>query len=190
MIVGVKHLTLKELETGLDKLRQSPKDQGLLEAIVRRPNNGQREVLQEGQLDVEEGLVGDNWRTRGSSLTPDGSPHPDMQINIMNSRVIALMAQDKSHWQLSGDQLFIDIDLSVANVTPAMQLALGSAVMEVTDKPHTNCKTFAARFGLDATSFVNSSVGKELRLRGINAKVVRSGHIRVGDIVKKLCTPW
>lgn len=180
-----KHVALPELEAGLDEIKRSPKDEGVLELIVRRPQIEEREVLAEGELDLVEGLVGDNWRTRGSRRTPDGSSHPDMQINIMNSRVIALLARDKDRWQLAGDQLFVDLDLSAENLPPGTQLIVGSAVIEVTDQPHTSCKKFAARYGRDATKFVGSPEGKRLHLRGINAKVVQSGVIRVGDVVKK-----
>ncbi|PYS81395.1 MAG: MOSC domain-containing protein [Acidobacteria bacterium] len=182
----VKHLTLKELEAGLGEIRRSPKDEGVLELIVRRPVFDEREVLAAGELDVAEGLVGDGWRTRGSSCTPDGSPHPDMQLNIMNSRVIALVAQGKDRWPLAGDQLFLDMDLSEENLPAGTRLALGSAVVEVTAQPHTGCKKFVARFGPDAMKFVNSPVGRRLNLRGINAKVVRPGVVRVGDVVKKI----
>jgi hypothetical protein len=185
-MVDVKHLTMGELEAGLEDIRQAPKDEGVLELIVRRPQIGERESLEEGELDLVEGLVGDNWRSRGSSSTPDGSSHPDMQLNIMNSRAIALVAQDKARWQLAGDQLFIDMDLSDENLPPGTRLALGSAVIEVTAQPHNGCKKFVARFGLDAMKFVNSPVGKELHLRGINGKVVQPGVIRVGDVARKL----
>jgi hypothetical protein len=182
----VKHLTIEELEAGLEMIRQSPADEGRLELIVRRPQIDAREILEEGALDLAEGLVGDTWRTRGSSRPADGSSHPDMQLNIMNARMIALVAQDKARWQLAGDQLFIDMDLSAENLPTGTRLALGSAVIEVTDQPHNGCKKFVARFGLDAMKFVNSAVGKQLHLRGINAKVVQGGTIRVGDIAKKL----
>ena len=182
----VKHLTKSELEAGLNQIRQSPKADGVLHMIVRRPATDQREVLDEGELDLVEGLVGDNWRIRGSKSTEDGSAHPEMQLNIMNSRVIALLAQDEARWKLAGDQLFIDMDLSAENLPPGTRLALGSAVIEVTPIPHTGCQKFVARFGADAAKFVNSPVGRELRLRGINARVVQSGLIRRGDVVKKL----
>lgn len=183
---NIKHLTMPELEAGLDEIRQSPKDNGVLEWIVRRPETNRREVLEEGKLDIVEGLVGDNWITRGSSRTKDGSSHPDMQLNIMNSRVIALVAQHKERWQLAGDQLFLDIDLSAENLPPGSRLAMGEAVIEVSPQPHTGCKKFVARFGLDAMKFVNSRLRKPLKLRGINAKVVQSGKIRVGDVVRKI----
>lgn len=186
MVVGVKHLTMEELEAGLDEIRQSPKDEGVLELIVRRPLLDEREVLEEGELHPADGLVGDSWRTRGSSRTPDGSSHPDMQLNIMNARAIALVAQHKDRWPLAGDQLFIDMDLSAENLPAGTRLALGSAIIEVTEQPHTGCKKFVARFGLDAMKFVNSSVGKQLHLRGINAKVVQPGMIRVGNKIKKI----
>ena len=182
----MKHATMAELEAGLENIRQSPTDTGVLALIVRRPQVEAREVLEVGELDQVEGLVGDNWKTRGSSQTADGSAHPDMQLNIMNARVIALVAQKKARWALAGDQLYMDIDLSAENVPPGTRLSLGEAVIEVTDQPHTGCKKFAARFGLDALKFISSHVGKQLQLRGINAKVIRSGAIRVGDTVKKV----
>ena len=182
----VKHLTMEELEAGLDEIRQAPKDMGLLDLIVRRPRETEREILEEGELDLTDGLVGDNWTTRGSSGTPDGTSHPHMQLNIMNTRVIALVSPDKERWSLAGDQLFINLDLSDENLPPGTRLSLGSAVIEVTEIPHAGCKKFVARFGMDAMKFVNSTVGKELHLRGINAKVVQPGTIRVGDVAKKL----
>ena len=182
----VKHLTMEELEAGLDDIRRSPKDEGVLELIVRRPSLGERESLTEGELDVAQGLVGDTWRTRGSRRSKDGLAHPEMQINVMNSRVIALVAQERERWHLAGDQLFVDLDLSVENLPPGTRLAVGSAVIEVTPEPHTGCEKFLSRFGVDAMKFVNSPLGRQLNLRGINAKVVQPGVIRVRDLAKKL----
>ena len=182
----IRHLTTEELEAGLKDIALSPKDNGRIEMIVRRPADEQREVLTEAKLDLTEGLVGDNWKTRGSKRTPDGCAHPEMQINIMNARVIALLAQDKDRWQLAGDQLFIDMDLSAENLPAGTRLSLGSAILEITAMPHTGCKKFAERFGQDAIRFVNSPTGKELHLRGINAKVIQAGTIQVGDTVIKI----
>lgn len=182
----VRHLPMDELEAGLREIRQSPQDEGVLKLIVRRPSAEAREVLEVGELDLIEGMVGDTWHIRGSSRMPDGSSHPDMQLNIMNARAIALIAGDKERWQLAGDQLYIDLDLSLDNLPAGTQLALGTAVIEVTDQPHTGCKKFVARFGLDAMKFVNSPVGRELCLRGINARVAQPGTVRVGDTVRKI----
>ena len=180
------HLTTEQLEAKLDELRQAPKDAGTLDLIVRRPRSNEREILSEGELNLLEGLAGDSWRFRGSSRTADGSPHPEMQLNIMNSRVIALLAQEKERWSLAGDQLFIDLDLSAENLPPGTHLSLGSALIEVTAEPHTGCKKFVERFGLDAMKFVNSPIGRQLNLRGINAKVIQAGVIRVGDMAQKI----
>jgi hypothetical protein len=182
----MSHLTREELEAGLEEIRKAPKDEGRLKLIVRRPHVDEREILEEATLDLNEGLVGDSWKNRPSSRTPDGSPHPDMQINIMNSRVTALVAQSPERWQLAGDQLYLDMDLSAENLPAGTRLAVGSAVLEITPPPHTGCHKFVSRFGLDAMKFVNSELGRELRLRGLNAKVVHSGTIRVDDVVKKL----
>lgn len=181
----IEHLTLEQLEAGLEHIRQSPKDVGVLKLISRRPNTDEREVVDEAQLDPAHGLVGDNWKARGSRSSLDGIANPEMQLNVMNARVIGLIAQDKSRWALAGDQLFVDFDLSEANVPPGTRLAIGSVVIEVTAPPHLGCKKFSARFGPDAMKFVNSSEGKQLHLRGINAKVVKAGVIRAGDVIKK-----
>lgn len=182
---AITHLTTEELEAGLDYIRRSPKDEGRLELIVCRPEVDARKVLETGELNIDFGLIGDNWKTRGSSRTDNGFGHPDMQLNVMNSRAAALVAQEKSRWQLAGDQLYVDLDLSDENLAPGAQLEIGSAVIEVTAIPHNGCKKFVSRFGLDAMKFVNSEIGKKLHLRGINAKVVKSGTVRTGDIVKK-----
>lgn len=182
----MEHLTMEQLENGLSEVVLSPKDDGGLEMIVRRPEVDKREVLEVGMLDIDEGLIGDTWRNRPSSRTKDGSAHPEMQLNIMNARVIDLLAQDRERWQWAGDQLFLDLDLSRDNLPTGTQLSIGSAIIEVTAIPHTGCKKFVARYGLDAMKFVNARERKDLRLRGINAKVIQGGTIRVGDLVKKL----
>lgn len=142
-----------------------------------------REVVDPAELSLAEGLVGDTWSKRGSNRTTDGSSHPDMQLNIMGSRTIALLAQSPERWALAGDQLYVDLDLSEANLPPGTQLMIGSAVVEVTPQPHTGCGKFVERFGLDAMKFVNSPLGRSLRLRGLNARVVKPGTIRAGDSV-------
>jgi hypothetical protein len=182
----MKHMTWSELAAGVDAIRSAPKSEGVLELIVRRPKVDGRELLQEARLDLAEGLVGDTWRMRKSSRTLDGSPHPDTQLNIMNARAAALVAVEKHRWPLAGDQLYIDMDLSTANLPAGTRLGLGTAVIEVTDQPHTGCAKFVARFGEDAMKFVNSPLGRQLCLRGINAKVVQPGLIRVGATVQKL----
>jgi hypothetical protein len=181
-----KHLTMKELEAGLDEIRRSPHDEGELILIVRRPQTDKRETLAKGQLDLEQGLVGDNWQVRGSSSNTNGAADFDRQLTLMNSRVIALIAPDKARWPLAGDQLFVDMDLSTQNLPPGTRLKLGSAIIEVTAPPHTGCKKFVSRFGADAIKFVNSPEGRQLCLRGINARVIQPGVIQVGDLAKKI----
>lgn len=181
-----RHLTEAELQHALPQIRQAPQRRGQLKLIVARPRTDERLVLEEGQLTAEEGLQQDNWLLRGSKHTEDGSAHPDMQITLMNARVIAAVAQDEARWALAGDQLYVDLDLSVDNLPPGTRLALGSAVLEVTEKPHNGCRKFSERFGQDAVRWMNSPEGKKMRLRGMYARVVQPGTIRVGDVVQVL----
>ena len=181
-----KHRSQFELEAGLDEIGRAPDDAGELKLIVRRPAPGEREVLTEAALDIDNGLAGDNWLQRGSRHTDDGSAHPDMQLNIMNARVARLIAGSPERWPLAGDQLYIDMNLSDDNLPPGTRLSLGEAIIEVTAEPHLGCQKFKQRFGEAAMKFVNSDRGKILKLRGINAKIVRGGVIRSGDVARKL----
>ena len=182
----MEHLSSAALEAGLGDIRLAPTDNGRVELIVRRPAVDQREILQEGTLDMQVGLVGDSWLARGSTRTPDGLPPVETQLTIMNARVAALVAGDADRRCLAGDQLYFDLDISLSNIPPGTRLEVGTAVIEVTGIPHTGCRKFAARFGQDAVRFVNSTLGRELRLRGANARVVAPGVIHTGDVIRKV----
>ena len=185
--MSMEHLTTEQLDAGLDHIRKAPSELGTVEMIVRRPDTDQREVLDIGQLVVGEGLAGDNYRARGNAKTPDGAAHPEAQINIMRSRAIDVICSgDRDMWKWAGDQLFIDFDISETNAPPGTKLQIGEALLEVSEKPHTGCAKFSARFGKDAVLWVNSPEGKQLKLRGINATVVTAGAVKPGDSVVKL----
>jgi MOSC domain-containing protein YiiM len=178
------YASTSELEAGLDHVRAAPSDEGVLELIVRRPAVDEREVLEEAELDLELGLVGDSWSSRGRS---GGRPaNRDAQITVVSARAVALAARDRDRWPLAGDQLYVDLDLSPENLPPGTLLELGSAVLEVTDQLHTGCAKFTHRFGSAAIRFVNSKPGRALRLRGMYAKVVEPGTIRRGDTIRKV----
>jgi len=182
----MSNLMADALEAGLDEVRGSPADGGRVELIVGRPAENARVLYSSATLDLADGMLGDTWKVRGSSSTPDGSSNADRQITVMNVRAAALVAGEPERRSLAGDQLYVDLDLSYDNIPPGTRLELGSAVIEVTDQPHLGCKKFEARFGHDALHLVNSPAGRQLNLRGINTKVVVPGVVRVGDRVRKL----
>ena len=182
---GVEHLSREDLQAGLDHIRESPRDRGRLVLVVRRPGVGQRELPGEAVLNQVAGLGGDNWLTRGSTSTPDGSANPRKQVTVMNARVARLVAGGTDRMPLAGDQLYVDLDLSLDNLPAGSLLTVGEAVLEVSEDPHLGCAKFVQRFGAEAMRFVNSRIGRQLRLRGMNTRIVVPGAIRLGDLAVK-----
>lgn len=182
--------TADRLAEHLDHLRSAPGDTGTLDLLVRRPAHGVRDVVPEGILDLELGMVGDNWLERATSRARESGRHLDAQLTVMGSRMIGLLAPDDATRALAGDQLYVDLDLSHDNLPAGSRLVVGegerAAVIEVTAKPHTGCQKFIRHFGHAAVRFINSPEGRRMRLRGLNARVVVPGVVRRGDPVTRV----
>jgi hypothetical protein len=182
----VYHLSEDELISGLESIQASPKDQGTLDLIVIRPAHNERKVLSVCALSARLGVHGDDWADFCWKTLPDGSPDPDVQVTLINSRCVDLLAQDKSRWSLAGDQLYVDLDLSEDNLPVGQRLAVGSTILQITAIPHTGCGAFSERYGPAALEFVNSPIGKQLHLRGIYARVIHDGTVKQGDLITKI----
>jgi len=178
--------TDRDFEPFLADVRAAPRDIGRLELIARRPAVDKRELVDAAELDTRFGVIGDSWFGRGSSRTPDGRANPESQVTIISTRVLRAIEQDADRWPLAGDQLYVDFDLSIEALPPGSRLAIGSALLEVSEQPHTGCAKFSARFGSDALRWINSPVGRDLRMRGVNARVVRGGTVRAGDVIRRV----
>jgi MOSC domain-containing protein YiiM len=175
--------TTAELDALLEGILDAPKDAGPVEMIVRRPAVNQREVVEMAQLHPELGLVGDNWVER---VGPDGQPHFGAQLTLMSARVAEAVAITRERWPLAGDQVYVDLDISVANLPAGTRLGMGEAVIEISEVPHTGCTKFSGRFGSDALRFANVGVGRDNRFRGVNTFIVQGGTFSVGDKVHKV----
>lgn len=179
------HRTAAQIEAGMATVLDAPADEGSLRLVVRRLGRGQREILAEGELDVELGLVGDDWVNRGGLGSDE--PSPFAQVTVMNARYTELIAGPRHDaWALAGDQLYLDLDISMDNMPAGTRIAIGDAVLEIASEPHTGCVQFSTRFGSDALRASNTTDGRRLRLRGANTTVVQPGVVRAGDRARKI----
>lgn len=180
------YATPRALDAGLDAVRQSPTDVGQVQMLVTRPSEDDRELHDTVTLDANQGVITDDWLTRGSSRMPNGAANPLAQVTVMNMRAARLFAGTLDRVPLAGDQIYVDLDLSVDNLPTGTLLSLGNAVLEVTAHPHTGCAKFSARFGVDALRVTATPEGRQLRLRGINSRVAVGGVVSVGDSITVL----
>lgn len=173
-----RHRPLAELEAGLRELPAAPTDSGRLALIVRRRADGVRETPERVLLSPEEGVPGDGWRRRPPR-------DPEAQLAVMRRDVAELIANGQS-LTVFGDNLFVDLDISAANLPAGTRLRVGEALVEVTPKPHNGCRKFQGRFGQDAFRLVQAQPTRDQNLRGIYWKVVEPGEACVGDPIQVL----
>jgi len=167
----------------LANVQAAPRDVGPVELIVRRPAVDEREILDAAQLHRDGGLAGDRWAARDRATTP---VYLSSQLTVISTRVLRAIEPDSGRWPLAGDQLYVDLDLSEANLPAGSRLAVGTSVIEVSETPHTGCAKFSSRFGSEALRWINSPTGRAHRMRGLNARVVEPGTVRTGDAIRKL----
>lgn len=176
-LAGPGGRSFEELQRALAELHV-PTGTGRLAGIIRRPASGQRDVIQRILLSVAEGIPGNRW---GSRIPQD----PEGQIAVMRADVAELIAgaRGATAFALFGDNLFMELDLSVEALPPGSRVRVGTAVLELAAKPHTGCSKFLARFGPGALKLVSDPGLRHLNLRGIYLRVVDPGEIAEGDTV-------
>ena len=179
------HLSTEQITERVADLPPAPTDNGVVATLLIRPETNVRKIVSTFHVVPGEGIVGDNYVARGDRKTPDGKAHPEGQVCIMNASILDILADgDTNKWELAGDQILADFDLSTDNLPAGTRFSIGSATFEVSNKPHNGCAKFADRFGMDASRFSNSD--KTKRYRGINLMVVTEGDVSVGDVITKL----
>ena len=177
------HATRESLDARLPELRALDTEHGTLELIVVRPSEGERETPETAEITIEDGLVGDRW---GPYVEADGSLGREAQLTIASTHLLGLISEPE-RWPLAGDNLLVDMGLNTESLPPGTRLAIGgTVVVQISELPHTGCAKFSARFGSDALKFINSPEGRQLRLRGVNAKVLAPGTIATGDTIRRL----
>jgi MOSC domain-containing protein YiiM len=144
--------------------------------LVTREHEGRRVELRRALVTVADGMPGDAWARR----TPT---KPEAQLAVVQHDVATLIANGQS-LALFGDNLFLDLDLSAANLPIGSRVRAGAALLEVTPKAHNGCRKFHARFGNDALRFVSEPERRHRNLRGIYLRVVEEGEVAVGDVVE------
>jgi MOSC domain-containing protein YiiM len=176
-----RYLDLAGLGAGYRALSAAPSEVGSLALIVRRRADGQRDTPAEVRLTLEEGVPGDDWSRRPPQK-------PEAQLAVMRHDVAALIANGQP-LTLFGDNLFVELDLSAANLPAATRLRVGEAAVEMTDEPHNGCRLFQQRFGADALRFVQAKETRDQNRRGVYWRVVEPGLARVGDAVRVIARP-
>lgn len=174
---------LVDLETILEDVRNSPTEVGKILLIAVRPANGERLVVDQARMSTETGLEGDNWLDR-SADKDNVSRHN--QLTLMNSRFADAITPDGKGWELAGDQLYVDFDISLENAPAGTLLQVGGATIRISEEPHTGCAKFVRRFGREMLKMTQTDVGKDLRLRGVNASVIESGTVCTGDSIRRV----
>jgi hypothetical protein len=179
------HVTRDRLDARLDELRALDTREGTLELIVVRPSEGERQTPPSAEITLDDGLIGDRWRT-SAHIHEDGRVSRENQLTIASTRLLELIAEPE-RWPLAGDNLLVDMGLDMDSLPVGSRLAIGSAVVvQISEIPHTGCAKFSARFGSDALKFINSPEGRMLRLRGVNAHVIEPGTVSTGDAIRRL----
>ena len=169
-----------DIEAALPDVRSSPAEDGTVDLIAVRPAENQRQVVEKAVLTTDSGLEGDNWLERSSGRD---EIYYETHLALMNSRFADAITPDGEGWELAGDQLYVDFDLSVDNAPPATRLKVGTATIEIAAHPHSGCAKYSKRFGREVLMTTRTDEGKRLRLRGVNARVIVPGVVRRGDSV-------
>jgi MOSC domain-containing protein YiiM len=173
-----RHLPGEALEAHLRALPAAPRERGCVTLIVLRRPDGVRETPARVWLSPEEGVPGDRWGRRSPEKR-------DAQLAVM-CRAVAEVIANGQPLTVFGDNLFVDLDVSAENLPLGTRLRLGSAVVEVSPKPHDGCHKFKARFGGDALRAVQAPETRSQNRRGIYWTVVEAGECGVGDAVEVL----
>ena len=181
------------LKKGLDKPinynQSSPRDNGVVKLLVIRPETHVRTLPNAVVVSVEQGVVGDKWEAECTIKLENGKSNPDLQIAIINTKVIKEIAQsdfDMDRLALAGDNIYADLNLCEENMPVGQQIQIGNTLLEVTPFPHFGCKKFSERYSVEDLKVVNSTAGKPQHLRGIYVKVIKNGSISIGESIKKI----
>ena len=178
-------LTMDELESAWQAATAAPRERGSVRLICIRKAGGHHETPHEAEIAPGIGLVGDRWSEREPGRDPDGYSG----VTLINATVAELIAAGHQPLDAAGDNLHVDLDIAVDALPAGTRLRVGSALLRISEQPHTGCSTFSGKFGLDALKWVSTPDGRRRRLRGVNCSVLEGGSVRVGDPIVVIHLP-
>ena len=178
--------TAEELAAALPRVLQAPKTGGAVEWLCFRPGFGKRDFVSSLTVTRDQGIPGERWETAPWLKRPDGKGHPGIQVSILPRRVLDLVWRDRDGTLHPGDTFVCDLDTSEANLPEGQHLAVGTAVLRVSEVWNDGCAKWKIRYGEAAYDWIRAPAHRMYRLRGILCSIVADGVIRLGDPLRVL----
>ena len=175
-----------QLDQALPDVMAAPKDRAAIGMLCLRPERNQRKFVDQIEVSPQKGIAGERWLESPWLTTPEGAPHPGIQISILQQRVLDLVWQDRENTPHPGDTFVVDMDLSHDNLPVGQLLSVGTAILKVSDVFNDGCVKWKARYGAAAKDWIVADDHPKLRLRGVLCSVERAGLLKAGDFLTKI----